>query len=87
MTGHELARLIIHKHGVDRYPSTELSLLKLVEEIGELTQAILKEKDRVDIAKEYGDVGLCLYQLGDKLDLDLDEEMREVVAHEIRTFV
>ena len=86
MAGHNLARQLIAKHGVDRYPTTELNLGKVTEELGELWGAILKGHDLADVAKEYADVGLALYALGDKLGLDLDEMMRLVVEGETRNF-
>jgi len=86
MSGHDLAVAIIAKHGVDRYPTAELNALKVVGELGELVEAILKGHPVTAVAKEYGDVGLALYALGDKLGLNLDECMRHVVATETRTF-
>lgn len=87
MTGHDLHRELLNIHGVDRYPSVNETILKTMEELGELIQAILKNKDQLDVAKEYGDVGLCLFGLGNKLDLDLNECMTDVVAHETRKFI
>jgi hypothetical protein len=89
--GHDLAAQLIVKHGVDRYPSVTGQLLKLVEEFGELTKEILAVPDggdyrRYGIAKEYADVGLCLYALGSKLGLDLMAVMQSVVDHETRVF-
>lgn len=86
MSGHDLATEIIAKHGVDRYPTAELQALKVIGELGELAEAILKSHPADAVAKEYGDVGLALYALGGKLGLDLDECMRHVVATETRTF-
>jgi NTP pyrophosphatase (non-canonical NTP hydrolase) len=86
MSGHELARALIAKHQVDRYPTTLRNLGKVTEELGELWGAILKEKGDEAIRKEYADVGLALYALGGKLGLDLDECMRHVVDNETRTF-
>jgi NTP pyrophosphatase (non-canonical NTP hydrolase) len=85
-TGHELARQLITKHGTDRYPDHVTQLLKVTEEVGELAGAILKGHDLGEVAKEYADVGLALYALGDKLGLDLDEMMRLTMARETRTF-
>jgi hypothetical protein len=102
VNGHELARSIIAKHGVDRYPTVPLQALKALEELGELAGAILKaaawssicpdgsyrltEEALAKIRKEYGDAGLALFELGSKLGLDLDECMAGVVAAETRTF-
>jgi len=96
--GHELAREIIARHGRDRYPTPELTGLKLAAEVGELASEILRGRDRpaepvltaeslAKIRKEYGDVGLTLHALGNQLGLDLDEEMAKVVARETRSFV
>jgi hypothetical protein len=92
-TGHVLARQLIAKHGVDRYPDVMSQLIKAVEELGELAGAILKEPyrepadlARAAIAKEYADAGLALYALGDKLGLDLITEMGAVTEGETRTF-
>jgi len=86
MSGHDLIREIVEKHGKDRYPTIDLSFMKLMEEIGELCQAILKVKSKKDVMKEYGDIGLSLYNLGDKMGLDLDECMKMVVDEETRKF-
>lgn len=89
--GHDLAAQLIAQHGVDRYPTVNQNLLKLVEEVGELAKEILAVPDggsyeRYGIAKEYADVGLCLYALGSKLGLDLIAVMQSVVDHESRVF-
>ena len=84
--GHEVARSLIVKHGTDRYPTVESQFMKLTEEIGELSGAILKDRDPEHIAKEYADVGLSLFRLGDHLGLDLNKQMRDVAEKETRTF-
>jgi NTP pyrophosphatase (non-canonical NTP hydrolase) len=86
VNGHELARSIIAKHGTDRYPTVEQQALKVTGELGELAEAILKDHPVEKVAKEYGDVGLALYELGNKLGLDLGACMTAVVANETRTF-
>ena len=86
MNGHDLAEEIIRKHGVDRYPTVELTLIKLQEEIGEFIHEYLREKDIHKMAKEYADTGICLYRLGSILNLDLIEEMCNVVNKETRKF-
>jgi len=86
MNGHELARQIIDKHGIDRYPDKYLQALKVMEEIGELTGELLKNPDGPGVLKEYADVGLALYALGNKLGIDLDDAMRQVIGGETRTF-
>ncbi len=85
--GHALVREIIRKHGVNRYPTIEQQLLKLTTEVGELIDAYQKpDKDVNDFAKEYGDVGLTLYQVGNTMYLNLEEEMLNVVNKETRKF-
>ena len=90
--GHELAREIIRKHGVDRYPAAARQAIKVLEEAGELLAEIGRKEGGASLAaeaairKEYGDTGLALHALGDKLGLDLDECMAEVVANEMRRF-
>ncbi len=84
--GHELARDLIAHHGTDRYPTVSSQAMKVTGEWGELNEAILKDHDREHIAKEYADTGLALYELGNKLGLDLGQCMRDVVANETRTF-
>ncbi len=86
MTGHELSDEIIRKHGTDRYPTVELSLLKLMEEVGELTGSVIKGQPIERIRKEYGDVGLTLYALGTKLGMDLEKVMSDVVRNDTRIF-
>jgi NTP pyrophosphatase (non-canonical NTP hydrolase) len=90
--GHELAREIIAKHGVDRYPDANLNLLKLFSEAGELADAALdfaadgSAGNWEHLRKEYADAGLTLYALGNKLGLDLFTEMQRVVDNETRRF-
>lgn len=91
MNGHDLAKEIIRKHGVDRYPSPEAKLLKLAEEVGELVREFNKgwgshEFDVNKFAKEYADVGLTLYQIGNHFYLNLEDEMLTVVNKETRKF-
>jgi NTP pyrophosphatase (non-canonical NTP hydrolase) len=86
-SGHDLVRQIIVKHGRDRYPTVELAALKVMEELGELVQELLRASAVSDpVRKEYGDVGLALYGLGNILGLDLEAEMRTVVEQETRRF-
>jgi NTP pyrophosphatase (non-canonical NTP hydrolase) len=94
VSGPDLAREIIAKHGVDRYPTARVALLKLVEEVGELAGAFIDDKAweadgdawREHLRKEYADVGLTLYHLGNVLGLDLETEMQAVVDGETRRF-
>lgn len=84
MTNAELAQYLLEKHGKDRYPTPELSYIKLTEEIGEIAGAMLKGK-RDEISSELADVGLCLYLLADKLNIDLDVAMTYKVMNDVRT--
>lgn len=84
--GHGLHREIVAKYGVDRYPTAELCALKLVEELGELVKEILRTEPAENLAKEYGDVGLTLYGLGNYLGLSLADAMHDVVSNEERKF-
>lgn len=94
MNGHEMARRLIAIHGRDRYPDAQLNMLKLMEEVGELAAEILDAVTVDDdsgavwarVRKEYADVGLTLYALGDKLGIDLETEMAAVVENETRRF-
>jgi NTP pyrophosphatase (non-canonical NTP hydrolase) len=100
--GHELARFLITRHGVDRYPGITDQALKAAAELGELADAILKHQTGHDgcprdlyfgttsecphIRKEYGDAGLALFALGNKLGINLGAAMEQVVTEETRTF-
>lgn len=85
-SGHKLASELIGKHGKDRYPTVELTMMKLVEELGELSSEILSDKSAKATADEYADVGICLYQLGNKLGLDLIECMKTKISNDHREF-
>lgn len=87
MTNADLARLQIEKHGKDRYPTVEGQMFKLMEEVGELAKevnrpVILDEKLRGELA----DVGLALYNLAIKCDIDLDVEIKSKVENDVRKF-
>lgn len=87
--GHDLAAQILKIHGTDRYPHPNDQALKLAEETGELAGAILKRAvaGNLDaVKKEYGDAGIALFELGNKLGIDLITCMRKVVENETRTF-
>lgn len=91
MNGHDLAEEIIRKHGIDRYTTPEAKLLKLAEEVGELVREFNKgwgshEFDIHAFAKEYADVGLTLYQIGNHFNLNLEDEMLAVVNGDNRKF-
>ena len=72
--GHDLVRKLVAEN--DRYPTVELELLKLMEEAGELVQAYLRDGDDLArIRQEFADVGFVLIALGNKLGLDLGDEI------------
>ena len=84
MSGHNLMLQMLAKHGVDRYPTPELALMKLVEEVGELASAMLQD-NHTQIQKELGDVGIFLEALAHKLKENLTTCMWEVVNTEKRS--
>jgi hypothetical protein len=61
----KLHRMQIEKHGVDRYPTFRLQVLKLAEETIELAKA-LERGDGEATAKEWGDVALSFAGLVDR---------------------
>lgn len=90
-SAHELARLQISRHGMDRYPDVPAQLLKLMAELGELAEEIANHHRPLEgvadrIRREYADVGLSYYELGNKLHLDAIECMTEVVDGDGRHF-
>lgn len=93
MTNAELAKLQIEKHGRDRYPSHSLQLIKLMEELGELSKAHLrmsqpawKPSHFANLKSEMADVALALYNLADKYTVDLDAEITRKVEDDLRKF-
>lgn len=90
--GHELAKRQIAKHGKDRYPNPVLQLYKVLDELRELCVEL--EKSRCSyvvratqtVRSEYADVGLALYELGNKLGIDLIDEMLRLVEADERDF-
>jgi NTP pyrophosphatase (non-canonical NTP hydrolase) len=90
-SGHELARMQISRHGMDRYPDVPAQLLKLMAELGELAEEIANHHRPLEgvadrIRREYADVGLSYYELGSKLRLNAIECMTEVVDGDERDF-
>jgi NTP pyrophosphatase (non-canonical NTP hydrolase) len=67
----------IAAHGVDRYPTVQLNLIKLMSEVGELADEILKNGPRERVLAELSDVALCLGALANKLKVD---NLTELVA-------
>lgn len=89
--GHDLSRQQIAKHGKDRYPTASAQYSKVLDEAGELGEALMQwyGSSGIDVTalkREYADVGLALFALGDKLGLDLIECMRELVQGDERKF-
>lgn len=90
--GHELARQQIARHGKDRYPSPAAQYGKVLDEAGELGEALISwagteaAEDLARVRSAYADVGLALFALGDKLGLDLTECMRELAGNDTRSF-
>lgn len=90
--GHELAKRQITKHGKDRYPSPVLQFYKVLDELRELGVAL--ERSRCSyvvvatesVRGEYADVGLALYELGNKLGINLIDEMSRLVEADDRDF-
>jgi NTP pyrophosphatase (non-canonical NTP hydrolase) len=90
-SAHELARLQISRHGMDRYPDVPAQLLRLMAELGELAEEIANHHRPLEgvadrIRREYAGVGLSYYELGNKLHLDAIECMTEVVDGDGRRF-
>lgn len=84
----DLARHQLARHGVDRYNTIERQYVKLVTEVGELGDELLRpgEYDRERLRAEVADVALCLYHLTAKLGFDLDDAMFELVTSDERRF-
>jgi NTP pyrophosphatase (non-canonical NTP hydrolase) len=89
-SGHAIAAEQIAKHGADRYPTLDAQMLHLVSEIGELAEEVLRHRAKnglsAEFRREYADVGLSLYELGNKLGLDLIACMAELVSNDERDF-
>lgn len=97
--GHELAALQIAKHGTDRYPSPEAQFGKVHTEMHELEDAIMDHVGGTceqagyhqlsacpHVRAGYAGVGLSLYSLGNKLEIDLVNAMATLVAADGRRF-
>ena len=87
-SGHDIASEQISRHGMDRYPTVEKQLGKVADELTELALAIGGSRglptDAVEA--EYADVGLALYELGNKMGIDLITAMCKLVAADARKF-
>jgi NTP pyrophosphatase (non-canonical NTP hydrolase) len=100
VTGHDLSRAQIERHGRDRYPTAMSNAIKIMSEAAELVDAIDQsgigngtppDFDGMpmippEVRRELADVGLSLYALANKLGLDLVQEMRELVETDTRDF-
>lgn len=88
-TNADWARLQTENHGRDRYPTVESQFIKICEEQGELAKELNRWPDHTSIeriAGECADIALSLYKLCDKLDINLDEEIKWKVKHDDRKF-
>jgi len=96
--GSALSALQIASHGKDRYPTPKAQAEKLVIEAAELLGAIAEHAnsrthqrnhslaDCPLVRGELADVGLCLYALGNKVQIDPITAMRELVDRDQRRF-
>lgn len=81
------ARKQIAMHGVDRYPTIQMQFIKLTEEMGELAKELNKADLPIEkIVGECADVALALYNLCDKLHVNLDQAIRYKVQGDTRKF-
>lgn len=94
--GHDIARRQIAKHGRDRYPTVAAQFGKLLEEAGEIAEALWGDEGgdlapsriREHVVKELADTGLALFELCNKLGVtDLIGAMRDLVDADERRFV
>jgi NTP pyrophosphatase (non-canonical NTP hydrolase) len=82
-----MARAQLARHGVDRYPTIARQFMKLVTEVGELGDELLRsERDDVLVRAEAADVAISLYHLCAKLGFDLDDAVFELVTRDERRF-
>lgn len=96
MSNAELAKRQIANHGRDRYPTREAQMLKLMEEVGELSKEVNKAPKFTDspmtspalirVQNEAADVALALYNLAAKFGFDLDTAIECKVDSDTRKF-
>lgn len=88
ISNHELATRQLARHGRDRYLTPERQFVKLVTEVGELGDELLRpgEYDHDRLRAEAADVAICLYHLAAKLGFDLDEALLDLVSRDERRF-
>lgn len=79
-------KLLIVKHGVDRYPTIPEKLSKLLEEAGELAGAYNKNKPISAIKKELADIVLTAQNIASYYGLDVEDLVIETVANDGRDF-
>src|SRR5262249_54512815 len=94
--GHVLAGAQIARHGKDRYPTVLQQMHKVMDEAAELLGALVEHAEIhgasgdyltcSHIKLEFADVGLALYELGNKLGLDLIYSMADLVDGDRRDF-
>jgi hypothetical protein len=87
-SGHAIAAEQIAKPGADRCPTVRDQMIKAANEFGELAGALIKHdlQDHPDVRRAYAGMGLSLYELGNKLGLDLIACMAELVSNDERDF-
>jgi len=97
--GGSLSALQIANHGKDRYPTPMANAEKLILEASELAGAISNHERGLcgfgpvhelagcpPVRSELADAGLCLYALGNKLQIDPIAAMRQLVDNDRRRF-
>ncbi len=75
----DLFEALLGHHGVDRYPTPQLGLIKIQEELGEVSRAFLRGDD-AGVAKELGDVVLAVQGMARHYGIDVMAEVRTNVA-------
>lgn len=71
----ELMRLIYYQR--DKARGVDRTLLRTMQELAELSDAVLKHKDRSEISDEMADVLAWLCSLANLLDIDLATALRK----------
>lgn len=73
----EDALCIYGKYDLDK------SLIWMMEEFGEVIQAIHKKKNKEDIIEEFGDLLAWILCIANNLDISLDESIKNTFSKEI----
>ena len=77
--GHELARQLIAKHGTDRYPTPAAQFSKLLDETGELAEALMDRHAVQHVPHDGGTAEGCPGCFGtDALDAHVAKELADV---------